>query len=259
MTPTKSQTPSETAWWKSFYDDVAKVVLADQAPATIVRQVDTIVRLTGLSKGHRVIDQCCGLGQHACELASRGVDVVGVDQSADYIDHARQLAGHRNVAAEFVVADALEYQHPERVDAIYNWHSSFGYARHDAQNGRMLDAARHSLRHGGMMLLEFPNMLHLLANFQESIVSQHPDGVALTRTSRIAACTGTLHQVWEYRRNGQRVRRHESTLRIYLPDQLIKMFCDYGFDDVCALSPCGEPLTPAEPRCIIVGRNPSDG
>ncbi|QDV47618.1 hypothetical protein Enr13x_75290 [Stieleria neptunia] len=258
MIDTQPQSHVETQWWKTFYDDVAMVVLADQDPDTIRGQVDTITRLTGLSPGQSAMDQCCGLGQHACELASRGVGVIGVDQSALYIDHARQLARQRQVAAEFMVADALMYQHDRPVDVVYNWHSSFGYSPDDAWNQKMLHAAQQSLAAGGTMLLEFPNMLHLLAHFRTSIRSTHPDGVSLTRTSRISASTGTLHQVWEYHKEDRPVRTHESTLRIYLPDQLIQMFRNIGFVNVRAVSPCGDTLTDDSPRCIIVGRNPLD-
>ncbi len=257
MTRMQQPTAVETQWWKTFYDDVAMVVLADQDPDVIRDQVDTITRLTGLSQGQSAMDQCCGLGQHTRELTSRGVDVIGIDQSPLYIDHARRLARERHGGAEFVVADALTYQHAPPVDVVYNWHSSFGYSCDDAWNQQMLHAARQSLRPGGTMLLEFPNMLHLLANFQTSISSTHPGGVSLTRTSRICASTGTLRQVWEYRMDDRSVRTHESSLRIYLPDQLIQMFRDSGFVDVNAFSPCGGTLAADSPRCVIVGSNPS--
>ena len=257
MPQTQQQTAVDTEWWKTFYDDVAMAVLADQDPDVIRDQVDTITRLTGLSRGQSAMDQCCGLGQHACELASRGVEMIGVDQSALYINHAKRLARQRHLGAEFVVADALAYQHAPPVDVVYNWHSSFGYSSDDAWNQQMLHAARQSLRAGGAMLLEFPNMLHLLANFQTSISSTHPGGVSLKRTSRISASTGTLHQVWEYRMDDRSVRTHESSLRIYLPDQLIRMFRDSGFVNVNAFSPCGGTLAADSPRCVIVGSNPS--
>lgn len=248
---------TDSGWWNDFYDDVAMVVLADQDPDVIRNQADQIIELTGLSSGDTAVEQCCGLGQHACEIANRGVNIVALDQSALYINHARRLASDRELDVTFLVGDAFEYVHPEPVDAVYNWHSSFGYAADDACNMQMLRTARRSIRTGGSMLLEFPNMLHLLANFRETIQTQHPGDVMLTRTSRISAATGTLHQAWDYRRGGQSLRCHKSALRIYLPDRLIAMFRESGFDDVRALSPRGHELTRDDPRCIILGRNPS--
>ena len=39
---------------------------------------------------HRILDLGCGTGSHALVLAERGLDVVGVDRSADMTEIARR-------------------------------------------------------------------------------------------------------------------------------------------------------------------------
>lgn len=47
-----------------------------------------------LSRGQRVLEIGCGLGQTAAELASRGLEVVAIDVSREAIRCAREAHGH---------------------------------------------------------------------------------------------------------------------------------------------------------------------
>jgi SAM-dependent methyltransferase len=55
-----------------------------------------------------VLDAGCGSGEHALFLASRGLEVVGVDIAPSAIARARQKAAERAIAATFVVADVMD-------------------------------------------------------------------------------------------------------------------------------------------------------
>lgn len=54
----------------------------------------------------RVLDAGCGTGEHAIELARRGLSVMGIDISPVGLDLARQIAKARGVSVEFTVGDA---------------------------------------------------------------------------------------------------------------------------------------------------------
>ena len=58
----------------------------------------------------RALDLACGEGQNAVWLAERGWKVVGVDFADVAIAKARARAARDGVAAEFTVADVLEYE-----------------------------------------------------------------------------------------------------------------------------------------------------
>lgn len=55
-----------------------------------------------------VLDAGCGAGEDALEIASRGLEVVGVDVAPTAIRQAREKAAARGIAATFQVGDALQ-------------------------------------------------------------------------------------------------------------------------------------------------------
>ncbi|HEY6004559.1 MAG TPA: class I SAM-dependent methyltransferase [Anaeromyxobacter sp.] len=55
-----------------------------------------------------VLDVGCGTGENALYLAALGRPVVGVDASPIAIERARAKAAERGLAADFLVADALD-------------------------------------------------------------------------------------------------------------------------------------------------------
>ena len=55
-----------------------------------------------------VLDVGCGTGEHAILVASRGLDVMGVDVSEAAIERATSKARERGAAVEFVRHDALD-------------------------------------------------------------------------------------------------------------------------------------------------------
>jgi SAM-dependent methyltransferase len=63
--------------------------------------------------GGRVLDLGCGAGRAAIGMARLGFDVHGVDQSAEMIEAARQIADEVGVSARFEVGDALAIPYPD--------------------------------------------------------------------------------------------------------------------------------------------------
>lgn len=56
------------------------------------QEVDTLIDLLSIKPGDRVLDVGCGPGRHALELGKRGIEVVGVDISADFVEIATEAA-----------------------------------------------------------------------------------------------------------------------------------------------------------------------
>src|SRR3954447_3838880 len=79
------------------------------APSAVGRPQDDVVRLEGRGgfKG-KVLDVGCGTGENALFLASKGLEVVGIDRVPAAIEKARAKAAERKLSCTFEVADALE-------------------------------------------------------------------------------------------------------------------------------------------------------
>src|SRR5438093_520153 len=77
-------------------------------PWDIGRPQEVVVRLyeRGGFSGH-VLDAGCGTGKNSLFLASKCLDVLGIDRIPAAIERAIAKAAERGIKAEFQVADAL--------------------------------------------------------------------------------------------------------------------------------------------------------
>jgi SAM-dependent methyltransferase len=84
-------------------------------PWDIGRPQPAIVRLAGrgVIRG-AVIDVGCGTGSNAVYLASRGLDVVGIDAAPTAIARAKEKAREQGSSVTFLVGDALALDGLER-------------------------------------------------------------------------------------------------------------------------------------------------
>jgi len=71
-----------------------------------------------LRAGARVLDVGCGPGRHSLALARRGVEVVGIDHSKEFIDLARQAAEDEQLSVEFRIADVRDLDERGDFDAV---------------------------------------------------------------------------------------------------------------------------------------------
>ena len=71
----------------------------------------------GLAPG-RALDLACGEGRNAVWLAERGWQVIGVDFSRVGLEKARRLGEARDVHAEWVAANLLDYRPTPRASQL---------------------------------------------------------------------------------------------------------------------------------------------
>ncbi len=122
---------------------------ADPPPWDIGRPQPVVARLAeeGAFAGS-VIDLGCGTGENALFLASRGLEVTGLDAAPTAIARARQKAADRGIRASFVVADALALAALGRTfDAAFD--SGLFHVFSDEERARFERGLRELLRPGG--------------------------------------------------------------------------------------------------------------
>ena len=75
-------------------------------------------RMLGVRPGERVLDLCAAPGGKTMQLAAAGARVTAVDLSEARAARLRENLARTGLAAEVVVADALEWEGPEPFDAV---------------------------------------------------------------------------------------------------------------------------------------------
>ena len=101
----------------------------------------------GLITG-RVLDVGCGTGENALYLASRGLEVVGVDASRVAVEMARAKADQRGLTCQFHVGNALELAHwEERFDTTVDTGVLHLFSKADC--ARLVGGLHHVIRPGG--------------------------------------------------------------------------------------------------------------
>lgn len=252
----------EANWWQSFFDDdYASYGLAATPPDVLQSTVDFLWTTLDLLPGGSVFDQCCGIGRLSLPIAQRGAYVIGVDQAATYVTATQCEADRLRLPCRYVRGDALEFVASPACDAAFNWFTSFGYWADDAINIRMLHRAFESLKPGGRFLMDYMNIPKVFEDFHtgtfERSAAPGHDGLIILYENTPDFLTGMIESTWTLiRADGRRDVRRVST-RMFLPNDLARMFRKAGFDDIRLYGWVdGSPLTRLSRRCIVFGRKP---
>ncbi|WP_395743427.1 class I SAM-dependent methyltransferase [Prosthecobacter sp.] len=244
-------------WWETFYDENLADMLLEQTSAAEIRSAaDFLIQQLHLRPGATVLDQCCGSGRLAWELALRGYAMRGMDLIPAYIERARRRESTVENAPRFEVADAFVFKADPPCDAVFNWWTSFGYSDADETNQLMLRRAWESLRSGGFYALDFMNVPGLYRHFLPHVVTRNGE-VTLIRESTLDLPANVIRKQWTYfLPDGRRVV-HDSAVRLYDPAALRRLFEGAGFTDVTFFGDVdASPLTLKSPRCIVRARKP---
>jgi SAM-dependent methyltransferase len=115
--------PPEGAWFNPIAAHLGRTYWAPDTGRVMAftkgteQEVSFLVDAFGLGPGDRVLDVGCGPGRHALALAARGIEVLGVDLSPDFVDLARSAAEAEGQAATFMVLDVRELAFDSEFDA----------------------------------------------------------------------------------------------------------------------------------------------
>src|SRR5262245_52864475 len=119
------------------------------------RKLETAVRMGRFSRGARLLEVGCSVGQLTFPLAERGYAMQGVDLSDNSIAVARKRAeGRPGIGVAFSVADAERLGFP---DASFDGAVSFSTLRYVPDLQRALSEIRRVVKPGGPVVLDFPN------------------------------------------------------------------------------------------------------
>lgn len=146
---------AETPWFESWFDSPYYHLLyknRDEQEASAF--LDQLVQRYHFKKNSKVIDIACGKGRHSRYLAGLGLDVTGIDLSAESIAMAKE---HETKNLHFVRFDMRRCYQVEHFDAAFSLFTSLGYFDELNDNTEAIHSAAKSLKNGGLYIVDFFN------------------------------------------------------------------------------------------------------
>ena len=118
------------------------------------RFLDQLVDFLQANTSHKLLDLACGKGKHAIYMAKKGLDITGLDISANNLKYGNKFAHER---LHFVEQDMRIPYVENHFDFVLNLFTSFGFFAEDTENLKVLEAVYTMLKPGGRFLLDFIN------------------------------------------------------------------------------------------------------
>jgi ubiquinone/menaquinone biosynthesis C-methylase UbiE len=195
-----------------------------------------------LPAGSHVLDAPCGTGRISRRLDAAGLEVTGVDLSAEYIALAQKEPAPPGSRISYVQGDLRQLPVDGPFDAVVCWFTSFGYYD-DADCGRVLAEFYRVLRPGGTVLIETMHhdgvVRHFTAAPDATVVNRGDD--AQIDVSRFDPLTGRIVTERTVYRDGV-VRRSAHFIRLPTPPEWGTWLEAAGFGGVRFTAGGGGPL-----------------
>jgi ubiquinone/menaquinone biosynthesis C-methylase UbiE len=131
-----------------------RLLTSDEGPS-MLEHLHRYALVRSLCQGRQVLDIACGEGYGANLLAEVAADVIGVDISADAIDHARAKYKKENLVFVQGSADRIPLK-TGSVDIV----ASFETLEHHDRHVEMISETKRVLGNGGLLIISTPDKLH---------------------------------------------------------------------------------------------------
>lgn len=221
-------------WFENekFWNSYAPIMFDTQRWAEAPTVADDVCKIAGLKKGSAILDAGCGPGRISVELASRGMNVTGVDLIQSELDAAAESAEAEGVKLELVKADLRTYKADKQFDCAINLYTSFGYCDTIEEDVLILQNIYASLKDGGWFILENISRETAILYFTESEWFERAGKTVLTEFHVEGAWEG-LRSRWILIDNqtGERID-HEFVQRLYSGIELKRILKGIGFTSV---------------------------
>jgi len=240
----------DDSFWSAVEPFLFDAQRLDQAAA----EAEAACELLEVAPGADLLDLCTGIGRHAVPLAQRGYHVTGVDRTAGYLARARVGAQVAGVDVEWVQADAREFCRPASFDGAINLFTSFGLFDDPADDRKVLDALRRSLRPGAGAVFELFSSELMARDFRERDWQETEDGKLLLEQRKLGDQFEAVHNVWRIIDGGAQ-QEFTVSLRLYSGPHFKALLLAAGFERVQLFGSLqGAPYDQDAERLVAVAR-----
>lgn len=194
------ETAASATQHRTAYDPLALIYNRAMAEDFCRRAFPTVekVLLSSISAKARILDLCCGSGQMARELSRRGYDVVGLDESSQMIELARQNAPD----VPFVLADSRQFTLAPRFNAVLCSFNSLAHAADVEQLTKILRNVHAALKPGGLFLFDLSMEQAYTTKWRGSFGDAHEDAAWIVRPFYDSQTRSAHNKVTVFRRAG---------------------------------------------------------
>lgn len=182
---------------------------------------DAILQRWGLKEGASLLDMACGRGRHAGAFHQRGMQVSGIDLSAESIAEARE----RFPGVHFDVHDMRKPYADDTFDAAVCLFTSLGYFEGPAEDRAVLRTAFRALKPGGRFVLDLMNAPRVIASLvPEETVVRHGVAFHIRRSVEQGVIVKRIRV-----EDGGRTAHFEERVQALYPDAVDGMAREVGF------------------------------
>ena len=147
------------AWFETWFDTpYYHLLYKNRDFAEAETFISLLVKYLEIPKSSKIIDLACGKGRHSVFLNQLGYSVLGLDLSKESILHNKNF---ENDTLKFAVHDMRNEIFPEiseeKVDAVFNLFTSFGYFENENDDKKVFQSVKNSLAENGFFVLDFLN------------------------------------------------------------------------------------------------------
>jgi len=214
-------------WWQNFFDEFYVTGWGLRDKERTPQEVKFIIKNVPLKKKDKILDLCCGYGQHAIALAQRGFDVTGLDYSDYELKIAKKETRKRKLKVDFIKADAIKMDFCNEFDVILNIFTSFGYSS-DENNQKFINNVGKALKRGGRFLIDYINAAFILKNFREKDWKDLGKNGFLLEESFYDPKTGINNLNWILIKQGKVYKKLNCRLRFYTYPEMETMLAKSG-------------------------------
>jgi SAM-dependent methyltransferase len=219
-------------WYENenFWNTFAPMMFNQKRLGETGAEVDQIIKLSGIRKGAKVLDLCCGFGRHSLELASRGYNITGVDLNEEYLAKASKLAKAKGLNIRFIRDDMRRFCLLDSFDAAINMFTAFGYFENPAEDRHVLTNMYCSLRKGGTLIIDVMGKEIIARIFREREWYEE-NGRIFLQEHKIRQDWSWIDNRWIVLENGRR-KEFEFGHRLYSAAELTGLLKNCGFSSV---------------------------
>ncbi len=158
LTTTAQSSAERPEWFASWFDSVHYHKLYGYRDATeAARFLDELIARLRPRTGARVLDLGCGAGRHSRYLASKDLQVIGMDLAAHSITEAKKST---RPGLRFLQHDMRVPFGREAFDYVFSFFTSFGYFEQLDEHLTVVRNMATSLRRGGALVPDYLNARH---------------------------------------------------------------------------------------------------